>query len=224
MPKTSGASKENSKSHGEAAKSKGKKRPSQSSLAEISNNVVVMKKPKACVEDCKPGPKNDCWQRSGVRKEGYFSCVEVHALLKDMGIEEPEGTSRCIRAAIMRGHIKVTGKKEDLDMIIWKGQGICCDDEYRATLGQLLQQQVYYDGDDPYDSPISCVLGEECTGDLGKILVANLCSGTPRPNMGKGQNHCYDCSAFGKCLPDFRDSHYNEDGNHTNKIHFVSRY
>ena len=57
-----------------------------------------------------------------------------------MGIEKPEKTSRCIRAAIMRGHIKLKGLKEDLDMVVWKGEG---------TLAFLIRHQwiVYNLGD-----------------------------------------------------------------------------
>ena len=44
-------------------------------------------------------------------------------MLKKMGISNPEKTSKCVKRAIMFGHIKITGIKEDLNQIILEGDG-----------------------------------------------------------------------------------------------------
>ena len=76
------------------------------------------KKAKVCMEDCVKGPKSGCPIRMRKRREGHLSCVEVHELLVSMGVEDPLKTSKCVKAAIMKGYIKITGNPEEMEMVI----------------------------------------------------------------------------------------------------------
>ena len=92
---------------------------------------------KVCTEDCIPGKKSGCPIKSRRRKEGFVSCQEIHEMLKKMGIDDPASTSSCVKAAIMKGHIKITGDPKELDMVILKGNNWLCTHDFIATLGYV---------------------------------------------------------------------------------------
>ena len=79
-------------------------------------------KAKVCMEDCVKGAKSGCPIKMRRRKDGHLSCAEIHEMLISMGIEDPLQTSKCVRAAIMKGHIKITGNPEEMEMIICEGE------------------------------------------------------------------------------------------------------
>ena len=85
-----------------------------------AKNTKDKKKAKICIEDCVKGARSGCTIKMRRRKEGHLSCVEVHEMLVSMGVKDPSQTSKCVRAAIMKGHIKITGNPEEMEMIIFE--------------------------------------------------------------------------------------------------------
>jgi len=172
------------------------------------------------VAGCNPGDESDCPLRSGQNDDGMLSCQEVYALLKSMGVKYPGKTSRCIRAAIMRGYITITGHKADMDQVVFEcEQGIVCNHGYKATLKQLLYQPddggMWYEEIEEAPLKLRCERGKNCEeADLNKAFVTGLCVGQPQLDSGKFHNHCEGCPAFGICLGDYRESHFNAFGQH----------
>jgi len=186
---------------------------------------------KKCVggkSGCKAGNDSDCPIRSGREDDGTLSCQQVHALLKSMGVKYPGKTSRCIRAAIMRGYIHITGHKADLDQVVFETEsGIVCNHGYKATLKQLLYQPdnggMWYEQLEEAPIKLRCQLGRKCEDkELNKAFVTGLCMGQPELDSGKFHNHCEGCPAFGVCLGDYRDSHFNAVGQHTDTRHWLT--
>jgi len=148
-----------------------------------------------------------------------LACVEVERLLKLMGVN-PNRCSRCALAGIMVGAIKITGKKEELQQVIFEGSGEVCECKIPATLGQVLRQGDY--GGDQYeleDSKKAKVHCKPCRrarrdGFTHFYFAADLCRGDPGLNSGKWMNHCRDCPDYGVCLGDYRDTHCDECGGH----------
>jgi len=176
-------------------------------------NVAV----KRCSNDCKPGgpgATSECTIRSGLKVEDALSCRDVHDILKKMGVKDVTNTSRCIRAAIMRKFINITGDKSDLDKVIFRSKAKC-GHVFGATLRQLLYQPDHPKDVDKREHKLKCQYAS-CTGGDMSIYVAGLCVEDARVTDGKLLHHCVGCPAFGRCLFDIRKSHYDVSGKHTN--------
>ena len=68
-------------------------------------------------------------------------CADIDRMLEAMGADA-KNSSLCIKAAIMKGHIKITGKEGDLEKVVHKEEGMC-GHMIEATLGDLLKQPDY---------------------------------------------------------------------------------
>ena len=68
--------------------------------------------------------------------------TKVHKLLSEMGVEDPEDTSYCVKAAIAQGFIKLKGEPRELEMVVFRGNGEC-GHEFSITLRELLVQKEY---------------------------------------------------------------------------------
>ena len=72
-----------------------------------------------CVKACRKGPKSGCLTRQNGRGKsaGNLSCKEVDRRLKTLGVDAAKA-SLCVKAAIMKGLIKITGEdKEELNQV-----------------------------------------------------------------------------------------------------------
>ena len=72
-----------------------------------------------CVKTCLKGPKSGCLTRQNGKGKsaGNLSCKEVDRRLKALGVDAAKA-SLCVKAAIMKGFIKITGEdKEELNMV-----------------------------------------------------------------------------------------------------------
>jgi len=164
------------------------------------------KKAKVCMEDCVKGPKSGCPIKMRRHRDGHLSCVEIHEMLVSMGIEDPRQTSKCVRAAIMKGLIKITGNPEEMEMIICEGKCEECSLLMKAKLKDLLMQPDY-GGSDYEDGCLNATVrceGPECEG---ASYVTNICTGNPQFDNGKFHNHCGLCPGFGVCINDYRMGH-----------------
>jgi hypothetical protein len=73
----------------------------------------------------------------------------VEARLRRLG-RDPAAVSHCVKAAVMRGHVKLTGVEGDLEQEIACGGGeLQCGHGPRVTLGSILGQPDWGDPDGP---------------------------------------------------------------------------
>ena len=125
----------------------------------------------------------------------------------------PEEVSKCVKAAMCKGHIIFNGDKKDLDQLI-------IEDYYNGHHYKVLLKDVLYQGDigDDYEcfSEGASATGECHKGDewTYKAYVTRLCEGEPQLDNGKAHNHCTRCKGFGECTGDYRTGHCRECGNH----------
>ena len=128
-------------------------------------------------------------------------------MLGQMGVDV-ETASRCVKAAIMRGHIQISGEEGDLDKVVVEEKGDC-GHRMRATLGDLLRQPDYAGLDYEVGLQKSTVVCQEegCQSEEGRTYVTGICEGEPRFDCGKFHNHCVECPGFGQCHDDYRNKH-----------------
>ena len=139
----------------------------------------------------------------------------VNEKVQKMGVD-PDNTSKCVRAAIYKGFIKVTGTPADLQMIVHSEEGEC-GHTINATLGDLLDQPDYagcdYE-DGLQDATVLCTEDGCAEEGGGRTYVTNLCKGRPSFDSGKFHNHCGECKVFGVCINDYREAHCDNCGKH----------
>ena len=164
---------------------------------------------------------------SGQRKKRKTKLEKITELLKAIG-DKPEpkdyrGRGNCVRAAIYRGHVKLTGKPSDMDQVVARGMFVC-GHTGKATLRDLLNQPDYagldYE-DGQENATVFCdkyytglEKHEECRMGMGRTYVTELCSGGFHFDTGKFHNHCYVCENFGTCISDYRMAHCVHCGKH----------
>jgi len=167
-----------------------------------------------CVESCKAGRNSGCpIKAKGRGKEnGNVGCADIDRMLEALGVDA-KNASLCTKAAIMRGHIKLSGEEGDLEKVVHKDKGDC-GHMIKATLGDLLKQPDYSNYD--YELKKVTVICEKC-GEAnieGRTYVTNICEGEPRFDDGKFHNHCTKCPGFGMCIDDYREVHCDRCGKH----------
>lgn len=130
--------------------------------------------------------------------------ASVNRMLREFGVNAEE-SSLCVRAGIVRGHLRLESR-DDLDATAYDGEcGICgggC--RARISLREALSQtdNGYYS-----EGPVTCGSGYD-------VFLTNACSGRMSLGGGKWQNHCRECKGLGKCLGDGRMSHCADCGRH----------
>ena len=136
----------------------------------------------------------------------------------DSSGDDDESKGNCVKAAIYKGFIEITGSPDDLKMVVYSEEGEC-GHIINATLGDLLKQPDYA-GTDYEDglqgATVVCTVkgcDPEYEG-MGRTYVTNLCTGSPYFTNGKAHNHCNDCKIFGECIGDYRNTHCDECGDH----------
>ena len=164
-----------------------------------------------CVESCKPGKNSGCPIKKGRGKtSSQVGCADVDEMLEALGVNS-KTASLCTKAAIMKGHIKITGGKGDLDQVVVEQEGEC-GHVIVATLEDLLQQPDYAGLDYEDGCENATVICKECNE--GRTYVTTICEGKPSFDSGKFHNHCNRCPGFGKCIHDYREAHCDRCGGH----------
>ena len=113
--------------------------------AEVSKKKLAKKeKPKKCVESCKPGRNSGCpiKMKGRGKSSSNVGCADIDRMLEALGVDA-KSASMCTKAAIMRGHIKISGEVGDLEQVVHKDTGFFCRHKVEATLGDLLKQPDY---------------------------------------------------------------------------------
>ena len=105
--------------------------------------LTKKEKPK-CVESCKPGRNSGCPIKTKGRGKtsNNVGCADIDKMLEALGVDA-KNASLCTKAAIMRGHIEITGEEGDLEKVVFKNKGFFCGHKVEATLGDLLKQPDY---------------------------------------------------------------------------------
>ena len=105
--------------------------------------LTKKEKPK-CVESCKPGRNSGCPIKTKGRGKtsNNVGCADIDKMLEALGVDA-KNASLCTKAAIMRGHIEITGEEDDLEKVVFKNKGFFCGHKVEATLGDLLKQPDY---------------------------------------------------------------------------------
>jgi len=169
---------------------------------------------KKCVANCKAGRNSGCpiKARGRGKASNNVGCVDIDRMLEALGVD-PKTASLCTKAAIMRGHIKLSGEEGDLEQVVHEDKGEC-GHLIKATLGDLLKQPDYSNYD--YDLKNVTVICKKCGEDNmeGRTYVTNICEGEPRFDDGKFHNHCTKCPGFGMCIDDYREVHCDRCGHH----------
>ena len=170
-----------------------------------------------CVETCQPGPKSGCTIRGRGKPAGNLSCAEVDRRLEALGVSADKA-SRCVKAAIQKGFIKITGKdKKELKQVVLSEKWVC-DHVLKATLEDLLEQSDYAGTCNEENAPIRCKRKKCLEEDEGnfecRAYVTGICEGKPSFDYGKSHNHCWKCPGFGQCIGDYREVHCDGCGKH----------
>jgi len=166
------------------------------------------------------------------RKRGeVLSVEEVDRRLVALGVapeklKSPEygesEVSKCVRAAIQRGHIALKGEdKEELNQVIFKDNfpDYYCGHSKDVKLCDVLYQPDY-GGDDYEDGLLNATVrceepackGNEAEG--GRMYLTDICTGRPSQDSGKFHNHCQECPGFGVCIGDYREAHCEKCNGH----------
>jgi len=115
--------------------------------------------------------------------------------------------SSCVKSAMSKGHIVLTGEPTDLEQLIIEGDFY--DHSFQVYLKDVLYQpdyagMDYEDGMENATATCICCIDEQYPG---RVYVTGICNGTPEFDSGKYHNHCTQCKGFGKCIGDYREAH-----------------
>ena len=193
----------------------------------VAKKFTFWEKDTKCVETCREGPKSGCLtqislggaKRAAAVAAGNLSCKEVDRRLKALGVDATKA-SLCVKAAIMKGFIKITGEdKEELNKVVYSEVHDGCGHTIEATLGDLLEQPDYAGLDYKDGCMEATVVCKECDEDEKmRTYVTGICEGKPSFDSGKFHKHCRQCPGFGSCnaigFHDCRNAHCNKCGKH----------
>lgn len=186
------------------------KNPGKAETSGKGKKTTTPKKDQVCVGTCKPGKNSGCPIKGRGKPSGHVGCTEVDRMLEALGVN-PKQASLCTKAAIMKGHIKITGEAGDLEQEVVEEEGEC-GHTIIATLGDLLKQPDYAGLDYEDGCENATVTCKEC--DYGRTYVTSVCEGKPSFDDGKYHNHCLQCPGFGQCIGDYREAHCARCGKH----------
>ena len=189
------------------------------------------------MKTCHPGPRSGCTIRGKGKPVGNLSCAEVDRRLEALAVSAGWKTfivdevSLCVKAAIMKGLIKITGEdKNELSQIVHSETWWLCGHHIDARLGDLLKQPDYAGTDFLHggeDATVFCKepgCEEKNVRGEGRVYVTGICEGKPTFDTGKAHNHCVQCPGFGQCIWDYREVHCDGCGKHYFGGHHVAYY
>jgi len=186
-----------------------------------------------CTKLCRKGRRTKTLcpnKRSGrLRRQSgdttILSCVEVERLLTEMRVD-PFKVSRCILASIQSGTIVVSGRREDLEKVIFNGSCLFCPAEIPVKLKDVIYQEDESIGPNG-DGPVECPQCEQKEKDkreadpnyrgeeVVKYFLAGMCnSNWPCLDDGNGHHHCKECPGYGECVGSWTEEHCSGCGNH----------
>lgn len=137
---------------------------------------------------------------------------QVHAMLRNAGVDDPEDVNKCLKRGIQRGYFVIDGP-DSLDTVILEEKCSNCKKDLEVTIRDALYQPSM--GDDYSDRDNEGAV--HCGGDdefCYRMYIIRLCEGAPRLDCGKFHNHCEECPGFGKCIGDYREAHCASCGKH----------
>lgn len=202
-----------------AVKPKSKTTPKPKSTPKPKAKAAAPKKKAAA----KPGKANV----PAVPKKRKTKEQMIHEKLKKMGIKRPAQASKCVKRAIYKGFIQITGDPAELEMVVHSEKGEC-GHVIEARLKDMLEQPDYagcdYEdglqeatvfcthkmgGDEPNPPDLHEDPNDDsrCSSQEGRTYVTRICSGNPSFDSGKFHNHCGKCEHFGVCIGDYREAH-----------------
>eukprot|EP01129_Flabellula_baltica_P015079 TRINITY_DN7450_c0_g1_i1.p1 TRINITY_DN7450_c0_g1~~TRINITY_DN7450_c0_g1_i1.p1 ORF type:complete len:268 (+),score=57.36 TRINITY_DN7450_c0_g1_i1:38-841(+) len=134
------------------------------------------------------------------KKLGTMTLDQVHTLLKDCGIDEPEDVNLCLKAGIARRYVRISDSAS-LDAVFYRGPCWRCRAEVTVSVREILYQKDYPGITILEDAVVSCA---RC---FGIIYVTRICEGKPQLDSGEHHNHCTECDGFGVCIGDWKTRH-----------------
>jgi hypothetical protein len=146
---------------------------------------------------------------------------KVHEFLKRCGVKAPEDVNTCLKAGLLKGHIKVPVellKNKNpcaafLKTVLKTGSCDGCCKTLKCTVGDALYQQLYGGWDYEEGSQLGAVICKNKKCGAGHYITG-LCNGRIRFDNGKFHNHCICCPDFGVCMHDYRNQHCARCGDH----------
>ncbi|CAG0921239.1 unnamed protein product [Notodromas monacha] len=170
----------------------------------VAEPVIMVKKRRRCVKSCRKAVNkrsNPCSKRS--LHHGFLSCAEVHDLIHRIGIDDPENSNSCIRAAMMRGAIRIRGNPEELDLVMCRDVSPYCGHFVDGTLRDLLLSSNSHQKNVLLKSATPVLKCKLCSNDKlkrGFASVVGFCEGKPFFLWGtRKKTHCVSCPGFGNC-------------------------
>ncbi|XP_033099280.1 uncharacterized protein LOC117102643 [Anneissia japonica] len=139
------------------------------------------------------------------------SAKSVNKWLEKQGVKDIESVNKCLRSAIQKGYIDISGDSP-LDNVVLEDSCENCHGDVKATIRDLLYQPDHPGYDYGEDGPIRCP-NEEEQGCMG-MYVTRMCDNNAHFDNGKATNHCTYCPGFSKCLGDYRMEHCKSCGKH----------
>ena len=137
---------------------------------------------------------------------------QVHTMLRNAGIADPEKVNKCLKRGIQSGYYVIDGP-DSLDTVILEGDCDNCKKKLVVTIRDALYQQSV--GDDYCRKDNGGAV--HCGGDddlCYRQYITELCVGSPGLDCGKFHNHCEECPGFGYCIGDYREAHCGQCGRH----------
>lgn len=152
-----------------------------------------------------------------VKKLGQDSPLtveEVHVvLIEKCGVTEKKlkRVSCCLKRAMLMKHVDVTAPDFGRDTLVLESVCTGCNQPLKATVGNILFQLDYAGTDYEEDGQNASIHCKKCKSGN---YVSFLCMNEPEFNSGKSHNHCKECSDFGQCIGDYRQTHCQVCGSH----------
>ena len=145
----------------------------------------------------------------------------MNELLALLGVTDVERVSKCLKAAILKGYVRLEDPKCDpegkwgLDQPLVDGKCHTCGKKITCHVRDVLYQPDYAGldyGNGGCSATFRCVRSVEqhCDG----IYITEMCTGKPSFDSGKSHNHCPQHRKYGYCIGDYRESHCEVCGNH----------
>eukprot|EP01083_Nonionella_stella_P299532 1017869_1 len=124
---------------------------------------------------------------------------KIDARFRELGVNDPERVSWCLKRAIQRGLVWLDDMVDGispLDQVVFDKKCIECTYPMKISI-----RDVMYQDDSPgYDMGEGAVVW--CRGECGnRGYVSFMCTGRPQlVECGKWHNHCRQCPKLGNCI------------------------
>lgn len=183
----------------------------QSPQSSSSSSTPTIKPPGSASAKAEPG-----------RRGRPMTVKRLNELLVLLGVKDGGNVSKCLKAAILNGHIKLQDPKDDsegkygLDQVVTEGKCLMCSKKLTCRVRDVLYQPDYggHDYEEGEDATFRCDGADGCVG----IYVTSMCIGDPMFDSGKFHNHCSFHAKLGYCIGDYREVHCKRCKSHYHPI------